>query len=104
MLLWTERSHSYLAYCEGKSVLTASVIESDGELYPALVATHPEAQRVGFGEATVRHVLEVAHRASGLRQTRLHATPAGFSVYQWIGCRQVTCILSYSLNQPVAGH
>ena len=104
MPLWTERSHSYIAYHQGKPVSTASVIESDGELYLALVATRPEAQRLGFGEATVRHVLEVAHHASGLRQTSLHATQAGFPVYQRMGYRQVTRILGYSLSEPAAEH
>lgn len=102
MPLWTERSHSYLAYHQGKPVSTASVIESDGELYLALVATHPEAQRLGFGEAIVRHVLEVAHHASGLRQTSLHATQAGFAVYQRMGYRPVTRFLGYSLGQAAA--
>lgn len=104
MPLWTERSHSYLAYHEGKPVSTASVIESNGELYLALVATRPEAQRLGFGDATVRHVLEVAHRASGLRQTSLHATQAGLPVYQRMGYRHVTRIFGYSLSEPTEKH
>ena len=67
-------------------------------LFLALVATAPEAQRKGYGEATVRKALFEGGRATGLTRTVLHATPAGAAVYERIGYRKVASISFYGLK------
>ena len=59
--LWIERAYSYLGYEGDHPVCAASAIAHDGNLYLALVATRPNAQRKGYGEAVVRHALQSAH-------------------------------------------
>lgn len=95
--LWKERGFAYIGYHDGRPVSTAAAFENGGQLYLALVATHPEAQRRGFGEATVRRALEAAYEATGLRRTSLHATRAGFPVYERVGYRPVTRFIAYKL-------
>ena len=68
---------------------------SDGQLYLALVATRPDSQRKGFGEATVRHALQAAYEATGLTRTTLHATDAGYPMYQRVGYHRTTKFKTY---------
>jgi GNAT superfamily N-acetyltransferase len=93
--LWKERGFAYIGYLDGKAVSTAAAFENEGQLYLALVATRPDMQRRGFGEATVRRALEAAHEATGLRRTSLHATRAGSPVYERVGYRRVTRFICY---------
>lgn len=93
--LWKEQGFAYIGYHDGQAVSTAAAFENGGQLYLALVATRPDAQRRGFGEATVRRALEAAYEATGLRRTSLHATRAGFPVYERVGYRPVTRFIAY---------
>jgi GNAT superfamily N-acetyltransferase len=96
--LWKEQAFSYLAYHQGKAVSTATAIVNEGQLYLALVATLPDMQRRGFGEATVRHALKATHEATGLSRTSLDSTPAAVAVYERIGYRRVTRTGAYLLS------
>jgi GNAT superfamily N-acetyltransferase len=95
--LQTERMFCYVGYDEGKPVSTASVILSGDILYVAFVATLPEARRRGFAEATMRHALQAAHKASGYRRTCLHSSEAGYAIYERMGYSPVTRIVCYGL-------
>jgi ribosomal protein S18 acetylase RimI-like enzyme len=97
--LLTKLSHTYVARRGGEPVSTASVIEIDGYLYLMFVATRPEAQRLGFGDATVRYALKAAQKASGLHRTSLHASDAGFSTYRKMGYQPVTRLLAFTIPQ-----
>jgi GNAT superfamily N-acetyltransferase len=97
--LWKQTAFSFMGYENGRAVSTAAAIVNQGQLYLALVATRPEAQRKGYGEATVRHALQAAHQATGLKRTSLHATDAGFPVYRRVGYHYVTKFRTY---QPTA--
>jgi GNAT superfamily N-acetyltransferase len=88
----------YVGYHEGKPVSTASVVLSDGVLYVAFVATVPQAQRRGFAEATMRHALQAAHEATGYRRTSLHASSAGYAIYERMGYKPVTRLMGYGLS------
>ena len=101
---WNERAFCYVAYQNDKPVSTASVVEEDGSLYVALVATLPEAQRRGLAEATMREALKAAHDATGCRQTSLHATQAGYAVYERMGYRPVTRIVGYGPADAADAH
>jgi len=97
--LWIERSYSYLGYENGRAVAAASVMVNEGCLFLALVATRPEAQKLGYGEAVVRFALQTAHQATGLMRTTLHATDAGRPVYKRIGYYDTAKIIAYKLSQ-----
>ena len=92
---WTEEVYSYLAYENGRAVSTASVLVNEGCLFLALVATRPDAQKKGYGEAVVRHALTRAHEATGLTRTILHATDAGRPLYTRLGYHDTARIMAY---------
>jgi GNAT superfamily N-acetyltransferase len=97
--LWSSGLHAYLGLQEDRPVAAAAVAESQGTLFLALVATLPEAQRHGYGEATVRKALFEAARETGLSRSVLHATTAGAPVYARIGYRHVATIAAYQLAE-----
>lgn len=92
---WKQTAFAYVGYVDDRPVSASAAIVNDGMLYLALVATRPDAQRKGYGEATVRHALSEAHKATGLRRTILHATDAGAPVYQRVGYHRSTRLLTY---------
>ena len=83
--LWREHAYGYLAYEGDRAVATATAIINDGCIFLFLVATLPEAQRNGYGESVVRHALQAAYQATGIRRTVLHATDAGYPIYSRLG-------------------
>jgi predicted N-acetyltransferase YhbS len=89
--------YAYIGLENGVPVSTAATVETNGCLFLALVATAPEAQRKGYGEATVRKALFEGAKATGLTRTVLHATMAGAPVYERIGYRKVATIRLYGL-------
>ncbi|MCU1248212.1 MAG: GCN5-related N-acetyltransferase [Edaphobacter sp.] len=88
--LWKDHAYGYLAYEGDKAVATATAIINEGCLFLFLVATLPEAQRKGYGEAVVRYALQTAHEATGLQRTVLHATEAGYPIYARLGYHPTT--------------
>lgn len=96
-VLWKERSFAYLGYRDGKAVSTAAAFENAGQLYLTYVATCPCAGRRGLAEATIRHALHEAFKVTRLRRTSLHATRAGFTLYDRIGYKWVTRFLAFRL-------
>jgi len=96
--LWKSEMHTYLGLENGVPVSAAATIENDGSLFLALVATNPDAQRKGYGEATVRKALYEGWKATGLTRSVLHATMAGAPVYERIGYRKVASMKFYGLK------
>jgi len=94
--LWGEtRQFGYLGYSGGTAVTTATTLDIDGRLYVALVATHPSHQRKGYAESVMRHSLEEAARATGLTRSVLHASPAGYPVYEAMGYRPTAQFIGF---------
>jgi GNAT superfamily N-acetyltransferase len=93
--LWKEQAYGFLAYEGDKPVATATAIVNDGCIFLFLVATLPEAQRKGYGEAVVRHALQAAHQATGIRRTILHATDAGAPIYLRLGYHPTVKFMGY---------
>ncbi|MEU9331780.1 GNAT family N-acetyltransferase [Streptomyces sp. NPDC048290] len=96
--LWKDGVHAYLAMRGDTPVACAGTIEADGRLFVALVATAPEWQRRGYGEAVTRKALYEGARATGLTRATLHATEAGAPVYLRIGFRPNSPIRFYGLR------
>jgi GNAT superfamily N-acetyltransferase len=93
--LWKESAYTYLGYEGDLPVAAASAIVNDGCLYLALVATRPDRRGNGYADAVVRHALQTAHEATGLKRTILHATDAGFPVYTRVGYHRTATIMTY---------
>ncbi|MEU3553794.1 GNAT family N-acetyltransferase [Streptomyces fragilis] len=96
--LWTTEVFAYLGLRDGVPVTCAAAVEADGRLFVALVATAPEYQRRGYGEAVARKALHEGARATGLTRATLHATEAGAPVYPRIGFRPNSPMRFYALR------
>ncbi|MFG3006819.1 GNAT family N-acetyltransferase [Streptomyces calvus] len=83
--LWKRDVYAYLALRDGVPVACAATVEAQGRLFVVLVATDPDHQRRGYGEAVTRKALYEGGRATGLTRATLHATVAGAPVYPRIG-------------------
>lgn len=70
---------------DGRPVSTASVLMAEGVRYVSCVATHPDYQRRGYGNAATRYALELSARAHPKTPAVLHATEAGAPVYTRLG-------------------
>ncbi|WP_239003898.1 GNAT family N-acetyltransferase [Nocardia panacis] len=95
--LWKSGVYAYLGVREGIPVACAATIEAAGRLFVVLVATHPDWERRGYGEAVTRKALHEGGRATGLTRATLHATLAGGPVYRRIGFVPNSPIHFYSL-------
>jgi hypothetical protein len=91
-----QRAFPYVAFSGDRAVATATVIVQRECLYLGLVATIPEAQGKGYAQAVVRHSLQKAHEATGLTRTILHATQAGYSLYDGLGYRAAAHFTCYA--------
>ncbi|GAA0422084.1 GNAT family N-acetyltransferase [Streptomyces luteireticuli] len=95
--LWKNEIYAYLAIRGDEPVACAATIEAQGRLFVAYVATDPQWQRRGYGEAVTRKALHEGARDTGLTRATLHATAAGAPVYPRIGFKPNTRIHFYSL-------
>jgi GNAT superfamily N-acetyltransferase len=92
---WREHAYGFIAYDGDLPVTTATGIVCGSSIFLFAVATRPEAQRQGYADAVIRHALNTAHVATGIRRTSLQATDAGRPLYRRLGyldiCRY-TCL------------
>ncbi|MEU1787904.1 GNAT family N-acetyltransferase [Streptomyces sparsogenes] len=96
--LWKSEVHAYLGLRGDVPVACAGAVEAEGRLFVALVATDPEWQRRGYGEAVTRKALYEGARATRLTRATLHATVAGAPMYPRIGFRPNSPIRFYALK------
>lgn len=98
--LWKRQVYAYLGIRgDGEPVTCAATVEADGRLFVLLVATAPEWERRGYGEAVTRKALYEGARATGLARAVLHATAAGAPVYPRIGFRPNSAVGFFSLKR-----
>ncbi len=83
--LWKEDSYGYVGYFDGRPVTCAATFPVNDTIYVAFVATRPDEQRKGYAEAVIRHSIEQGAEGLGLHRTALHASEAGFPLYQAMG-------------------
>ena len=96
--LWeTPPAYGYVGYKNGQAVSCAKTVALDQCLYAGLVATHPDHQGHGYAETVMRHSIEQAQQASGLKRIILHATDEGFSLYQAMGFTRITPFQGFML-------
>lgn len=96
--LWKNEVYAYLAMRGDHPVACAGTIAAEGRLFVVLVATDPQWQRRGYGEAVTRKALYEGAQATGLTRATLHATEAGAPVYPRIGFKPNSPIHFYSLQ------
>jgi predicted N-acetyltransferase YhbS len=75
-----------------------------GHRYAALVATIPERQRQGIGDAVMRFALEAARRTHGDCPSFLHATDAGRPVYERMGYKALAAHTVYIEKRLLEQH
>ncbi|MET8563124.1 GNAT family N-acetyltransferase [Streptomyces flaveolus] len=97
--LWKDRVYAYLGLRDGVPVTCAATAEAAGRLFVVLVATSPDWQRRGYGEAVTRKALYEGCRATGLTRATLHATAAGAPVYPRIGFKPNSPMRFYALKR-----
>jgi GNAT superfamily N-acetyltransferase len=96
--LWKNQVYAYLGVRDGEPVACATAVEAEDCLFVVLVATAPEWERKGYGEAVTRKALYEGGRATGLTRATLHATVAGAPVYLRIGFKPNSPMHFYSLK------
>jgi len=94
---WDDNTFGYVAYESDQPVACAATFPIDNRLYVGMVATMPHAQRRGYAEMVLRHSLEKAGTATGLRRTVLHASDAGYPIYLRMGYRATSRFSVYML-------
>jgi ribosomal protein S18 acetylase RimI-like enzyme len=87
---------AYVGYVGGVPVSTTAIVFGGSAIGVYNVATLPEHQRRGYGEAVMRCALEEARREHGIERTLLQSTAAGYHLYERMGFKTVTQIAVYA--------
>lgn len=87
---------AYVAYCKEEPVSTAAIVMGGGAIGVYNVATMPDQQRRGYGEAVMRHALDEARKEHGVERSILQSTPAGLRLYERMGYRKITRVSVYA--------
>jgi ribosomal protein S18 acetylase RimI-like enzyme len=95
---WRGSMVGWIGYAEGVPITTAATVTAAGVVGLYAVGTLPGWQGKGFGEAVVRHALAEARAQSGIEETVLQSSQAGFRLYQRMGYHTVTryAVFAYS--------
>jgi ribosomal protein S18 acetylase RimI-like enzyme len=95
-----ERFLGYVGYVNGQPVSTTAIVMGGGVTGVYNVATLPEHQRRGYGEAVMRFAVAEAQRdfrvPHGHGRVILQSTPAGLKLYERMGFRTVARVSVYS--------
>lgn len=94
-VVW-DRFAAYVAYRDEAPVSTAAIVMGGGAVGVYNVATLPDQQRRGYGEAVMRYAVAEAQKEHGVEQTILQSTPAGLHLYQRMGYRTITRVSVYA--------
>jgi ribosomal protein S18 acetylase RimI-like enzyme len=94
-VVWS-RFAAYVAYHDETPVSTAAIVMSGDAIGVYNVATMPDQQRRGYGEAVMRYAVAAAQTEHGLERSVLQSTPAGLHLYQRMGYRTITRVSVYA--------
>lgn len=84
-----ENAFGTLAYLDGNAVSCAATFLVGERLHVGWVATNPDHQRRGYGEAAMRESMRIAAAASGFTTAALRSTKAARPLYERMGFRTV---------------
>ena len=91
-----DRFAAYVGYWNDAPVSTAAIVMGGGAIGVYNVATMPDQQRRGYGEAVMRYAVSEAQREHGIERTILQSTPAGLRLYERMGYRTITRVSVYA--------
>lgn len=91
-----DRFAGYVGYHHENPVSTTAIIKGGGAIGVYNVATMPDRQRRGYGEAVMRYALAEGQKEHGIDRSILQSTPAGYRLYERMGYRQVTRVSVYA--------
>jgi ribosomal protein S18 acetylase RimI-like enzyme len=91
-----DRFAAYVGYWNQVPVSTTAIVMGGGAVGVYNVATLPEHQRRGYGEAVMRHAVANAQKEHGIERSILQSTPAGQRLYERMGYRTVTRVSVYA--------
>ncbi|HUB82249.1 MAG TPA: GNAT family N-acetyltransferase [Bryobacteraceae bacterium] len=91
-----ENFAAYVAFQNEMPVSTAAIVMGGGAVGVYNVATIPDQQRRGYGEAVMRHAVAEAQREHGVERSILQSTPAGLHLYERMGYRTITRVSVYA--------
>jgi ribosomal protein S18 acetylase RimI-like enzyme len=91
-----DRFAAYVGYWREVPVSTTAIVMGGGAIGVYNVATLPEHQRRGYGEAVMRHAVDQARKEHGIERTILQSTPAGLRLYERMGYRTITRVSVYA--------
>ena len=94
-VVW-DRFAAYVGYRNEEPVSTAAIVMGGGAVGVYNVATIPDRQRRGYGEAVMRYAVAEAQRRHGVERSILQSTPAGLHLYQRMGYRTITRVSVYA--------
>ena len=94
-MVW-DRFAAYVAYHHEMPVSTAAIVIGGGAVGVYNVATVPDQQRRGYGEAVMRYAVAEAQKEYGIERSTLQSTPAGLHLYQRMGYRTITRVSVYA--------
>jgi ribosomal protein S18 acetylase RimI-like enzyme len=94
-VVWN-RFAAYVGYRDEAPVSTAAIVLGGGVIGVYNVATMPDQQRRGYGEAVMRHAVCQAQKEHGIEHSTLQSTPAGLHLYQRMGYRTITRVSVYA--------
>ena len=94
--LWESGFTGYVGYWNHEPVSTAATVTAAGAVGVYNVATLPEHQGRGYGEATMRYALDRARAQHGIDRTVLQSTREGLKLYRRMGYAEVTKVAVYS--------
>ncbi len=93
---WEGGLRGYLAYRDGRAIACACYMPSKDAIGLYGVATLPEEQGRGVGEALVRAIMDEARRATGLDRFVLEANERATPLYRRIGFRPIARVAVYN--------
>jgi ribosomal protein S18 acetylase RimI-like enzyme len=93
--LWRAPNHGFLLYVDGAAVAAGSVTFAEGVSYVGWMATRAEFRGRGYAEGILRHMDAFMKRKYGVKESVLHATEMGRSLYERVGYRAVDEFAGY---------
>lgn len=94
--VWEHGFKGYVGYSMGEPVSTAATVFAAGATGVYNVATLPDYQKRGCGEAVMRYALDRAREQYGTERSILQSTAQGFQLYQRMGYSVVTNVAVYT--------